>query len=183
MPSFEELTDEQRANLARAGFKLFHNPEVSRDAKKLLTRADPKVRFPEIEAEESTAAQLRERDDRIAKLEAQQIEADLERRLEAKRKQAEDLGIDPADVEKLIVERGKAGRVIDWESALELIQLQQQSAAATPSGDDFKVGNEMPGISEMITAGPEGAAKIARDLTHKAIDEMRGRRFAGARRR
>jgi hypothetical protein len=181
MPSFEELSEDQRANLARAGFKLFHNPEVSRDAKRLLTRADPKVRFPEIEAEESTNAQLRERDDRIAKLESQQIEADLERRLETKRRQAEDLGIDPMDVEKLIVERGKNGRIIDWESALELIQLQQQSAAASPSTDDFKVGNEMPGIAEMINAGPEGAAKIARELTHKAITEMKGRRQVGAR--
>jgi hypothetical protein len=181
MPSFEELTDDQRVNLARAGFKLFHNPEVSREAKRLLTKADPKVRFPEIEAEETTTAALRERDDRIAKLEAQQIEADLERRLEMKRKQAEELGVDPADVEKLIVERGKGGRVIDWESALELIQLQRQSAAATPSSDDFKVGNEMPGIKDMINAGPEGAAKIARDLTHQAINEMRGRRQVGVR--
>lgn len=181
MPSFEDMSEEQRTNLARAGFKLFHNPEISKDAKRLLMKADKSVRFPEIEAEEQTVTQLKERDDKIAALEARQIEADLERRLEAKRKQAEDVGVDPDEVEKIIVDAGKAGRVIDWESALELAQLRAQSAAATPSGDDFKVGNEMPGIADMINAGPEGAARIARDLTHKAINDLRGRRQAGAR--
>ena len=174
MASFEELTDEQRANLARVGYKLFHNPEVSKEAKRLLMKANPAVRFPEIEAETQVQEALKSRDDKIAELEAKQLEAEAFRRLEEKRASARDRGLDPTEVEALIVERGKAGRLIDWESAMELLELQKQTAPASPSGDDFKAGNEMPGIKEMLQSSDP--AKIARQIAHQTIDELRGRR-------
>lgn len=169
MPSFEELTDEQRLQLARAGYRLFHNPDVSQDAKRLLMKANPQVRFPDIEQEERKS-----RDEKIAELEHKQLEGEMNRRLEEKRAVARDRGLDPSEVEALVIERGKQGRVIDWESAMELLEYQKQTAAATPAGDDWKPGNRMPGIKEMLQSSDP--AKIAREIAHQTIDELRGRR-------
>jgi hypothetical protein len=176
MPSFEELSDEQRAQLSRVGFQLFHNPEVSKEAKRLLMKANPKVRFPEIEAEETVNTAMKSRDEKIAEMEGKLLEQEMNRRLEEKRATARERGLDPADIEALIVERGKQNRVIDWESAMELLEYQKQSAAATPVGNTWKPANQLPGVKEMLESADP--ARLASENAHKIIDELRGRRRA-----
>lgn len=171
MPSFEELTDEQRAALSRVGYQLIHNPEVSRDAKRLLMKANPKVKFPEIENEERTNAALKERDEKLQALEQKLLEKEMQDRVEAKRQQCRERGLDPAEVENLIVERGKQNRLIDFESAMELVEAQKQIAAATPSSQGPQ--RELSSIKELW----ENPGKWAREQTHAAIDELKKRRL------
>jgi hypothetical protein len=137
-------------------------------------KANPQVHFPEIEAEDGVNKALKSRDEKIAEMEQKLIEQESFRRLEERRNQARERGLDPSEIETLITERGKQGRLIDWDSAMELLELQKQTAPASPAGDNWKPGNEMPGIKEMLQS--DDPAKIARKIAHDTIDELRGRR-------
>lgn len=167
MASLEDLNDDQKAALMRAGYQLLHNPDVSKDAKRLLKKANPKLVFPELDAEDRINAELKTRDEKIAELEKAQLERDMQARIEEKRRMCRERGLDPADVEALIVERGKAGRMIDWESAAELMELQKQSAPATPAGDTSPA---TPMMSEKDLWNDP--AKWAREQSRAAIDEI-----------
>lgn len=178
MPKLEELTPEQQQNLARAANQILGNPETSREFKKLWSKANPQVRFPEIEQEEQVASQFKSRDERIEELTQKLLQQEVERKREEKRQAAVARGLDPDAVENLIVERGKNGRTIDYESAMELMELQTQAAAATPAAQqDWR--QSMPQttrdtIKEMLASDNPGA--IARQKAHETIDELRGRR-------
>lgn len=171
MGSLEDLSDEQRLNLARAANQVLTNPETSREFKRLWMKANPKVRFPEVEQDEQLAAQLKLRDDKIQELETKQLEQEAERRRQVKRDAAAERGLNPDEVEALIVERGKAGRILDYESAMELLELQQQSAPVTPASDQSPT-RPLTSLKELW----EDPAKWARDQTHAAIDELKKRR-------
>ena len=178
MPSLESLTPEQKDNLVRAANDILSNPETNLEFKRLYKKANPKVNFPELQQEESVDKALKSRDEKIAALEAAQLERDVEARLAAKRALAEREGIDPAEVEAIIIERGKQGRVIDWESAMEIVKMQRQLAAATPAAatDRFTAPKDTPGIKDMLLS--DDPASIARKIAHDTIDQLRGRRPA-----
>jgi hypothetical protein len=170
MASFEELPEEQKLNLARAAHKLYSNPETSKKAKRLLMEADKSVRFPELEVEDQVNAQTEEQKKRIAELEAKMIQQSAEDNRAKKHQQARDAGLDPADVEKAIIDRG----IGNWETAMEFVRLTQQAAAATPeatAGGHF----ELPDGKNDWWKDP---TKAARKAAHEAIDELRGRRRA-----
>lgn len=169
----ERLTEEQRANILRFGYTLIHrDPAIAKEARRLASKADPtSYRFPELEAEEAVTQQLKSRDEKISELEQRVLESDAERRLEQRRTSARDRGLDVAVIEELIIERGKAGRPIDWDTAMEIVELQSQSAAATPS-QETALATKAAGWKDWF-ADPEGTAR--REAT-AAIDELRGRR-------
>lgn len=178
MPKLEELSAEQQQNLARAANQVLSNPETSREFKRLWSKANPQVRFPELEQETRLTSEFKTRDEKIAELEAKLLEEDVKRKREEKRQAAVARGLDPDAVEALIVERGKEGRTIDYESAMELMELQQQSAAATPANSTWRpnLGNQdaRATIKEMLASDNPGA--IANRIAHETIDELRGRR-------
>jgi hypothetical protein len=177
MPKFEDLTDQQRTNLASASNQLLSNPETAREFKRLWMKANPQVRFPEIEQEQIVEKQFKSRDEKIEELSNKLLEQEADKRRQDKRQAAAARGLDPDAVENLIVERGKSGRVIDYESAMELMELQQQAAAATPatqSWQDPRNDAANKTIKEMLASDNPG--EIARRIAHETIDELRGRR-------
>lgn len=176
MPKYDDLTEEQRANLGRAANQILGNTETAREFKRLWSKANPQVKFPELEQEERIHGELKTRDDKIAGLEEKLLLQEAERRREEKRQAAVARGLDPDAVEALMIERGKIGRTIDYESAMELMELQREAAAATPAADGWSKPNEAANktIKDMLTSADPSA--IARQLAHEAIDELRGRR-------
>lgn len=171
MATFEELTEEQRVALAKAGHKLFHNPEVSPDAKRLLMRADKNVRFPEIETDDRIDGKLKANQDQIKELQQQIMQTDARRMLEEQRAAARARGLDPADVEKAITERG----IGSWDTAMEFVELQARAAVPTPAAYD-EPGDIMPPATEKeFWANPQAAT---RKMAHQAVDELRKRRQA-----
>jgi hypothetical protein len=170
MPTFEELTDEQKLSLAKAGHRLFGNPDVSKKAKRLLMEADKSVKFPELEVEDAIEAKVAERDKKVEAPEAQMIQQAAEAARARKHKQARDAGLDPADVEKAIVDRG----IGNWETAMEFVRLSNQAAAPTPDAGQGGSFNLPDGKNEWW----KDAKKKALSEAHAAIDELRGRRRA-----
>jgi hypothetical protein len=168
--TFEQLTEEQRAALARVGHKLFHNPEVSKDAKRLLMKADPQVKFPEIQTEDAMDEKLIKRDDKIKELEQSIMQNEARQRLEERRKDARERGIDPEEVEKAMTERG----IGKWETAMEFVELTHRSAPATAASIDAGNSTELPPDAEKeFWKDPQGAS---RKMAHQAIDELAQRR-------
>lgn len=171
MPSFEELSEEQRASLGRAAHKLFHNNEVSARAKRLLMEADPSITFPEIVQEKVIGDQLAERDKKIDALEQRQIEQAATARREKSHADARARGLDPAAVEDAIVKR----RIGDWDTAMEFVEMSTRLAASTPASFDARPSMELPNTKDLW----ENPAKFAREQAHAEIDNILKQRRAG----
>jgi len=177
MASFAQLTDEQRANLARVAHKMFHNPDVSREAKRLLMKADPTVKFPEIETEDLVEKKTESMQKKIDELQQQQIEANARTELARKHDLARARGLDPAEVEKNFMEK----KIYDWDVAMQFTEMLHQSAAPTPDainggGNSTQMPTEAD--EKELWADP---AKWASKQAHAAIDELNARRKQRAR--
>ena len=171
MPSFEDMSDEQRANLGRAAFKLFHNAEVSPRAKRLLMEADPTIRFPEIDQEKVIGDQLSARDKKIEELEQRQIEQAAQARREKSHAEARARGLDPAAVEDAIVKR----KIGDWDTAMEFVEMSNRMAAATPASFDRPSSMNMPDNKDLW----KDPRKWAQQQAHAEIDNILKARRAG----
>ncbi len=169
MADFEQLSEAHRLALGRAAYKLFQNPEVSREAKKLLMKADATVKFPEIETDDRIDKELKSRDEQIKELATKQIEMEARARRETLHTQAREKGLKPEDVEDAIVKKG----IANWDTAMEYVELSQQAAPSTPA--DYDSAMKMPDTKELW----KDPAKWARGETHKAIDELIKRRKTG----
>lgn len=182
MASFEEMSEEAKLALGRFAHTLIHrNPEVAREARKLAKKANPELRFPEIETEERVNEQLAARDKKIEELEARQMQEEADRRREQKRAACVARGLDPDKVEALMIERGKQNRVIDYETAMEFLEMQGQLAAASPASDPMRPGNRVKSLMEDkdLWTDPSGTAA---KRTHEAIDELNAMRARQSRR-
>lgn len=168
MASFEDLSDDQIKALAKIQHKLLNNPEVSRQVKRLISKTDPTVRFADIEAEDQTAAALKERDKEIERLNAKQIEQDArERRAECHAK-ARDRGLKPEDVEKTITDY----KVMDWDRAMDITERLQAMAPADAESPHDAV--RLPDDKTLL----DDPAGWARKQAATAINELRGRKSA-----
>lgn len=176
MPSLEELTQEQRDNLARMANQLLNDPKTSKDVKRLYRDINPKVHFPVLEQEDQLKAELKSRDEQIAELQQKQMQADARSALELKRAACRERGIDPAAVEKLIIERSQQGGMIDFESAMDLLEARAQIAAASPEAEyaDARPPGMKDTIAEMMKSDDPSA--IARKIAHDTITQLQANR-------
>lgn len=166
--NYEDLTDAQRKPYFEAARKLFDNPASNRRVKKLLMEIDPNIKYSDIEAEARTEEQLKERDNKIAELQASQMEEAATRRREAAHQRARERGLDPVEVEKTITEY----KVADWDKAMDITDRLTHAAPASP--DYLDNVHQMPD-NKALWADPD---KFAREEAHKTINEMLGNRRA-----
>jgi hypothetical protein len=132
----ESLTPAEREALSRAqdAQRLLNelltdsDPEVRRGAMKLAKKKRPDLRFPELEAEEIASSKTKATEDRLHKLEeelqqerALRLRADEENRIRAR-------GYDPAQVYKVMEERG----VANLDTMLDVLDASAQ--LGEPSG-------------------------------------------------
>lgn len=169
MSSLENLTEEQKANLAESMHKLLTNPELRKPTLQALKKADPKASFPELELDERISAASESQAKRIKELEDKIIEADLRAQREKQHEAIRAQGLDPLEVEKFARENGG----MTYEAATKFMLALQASAPATPSSISpiSMIPKDNPFFKDPI--------KAAREEAHKVINELRSKRAQG----
>lgn len=166
MAEYDNLSLEDQQALGQTMHRLLTNPELRKTTLGLLKKADPSVTLPEVELDERLNSISEAQQKRISELEdklkAKEIADAREKQLNALR----DRGLDPAEVEKTMVDK----RIADYDTAARFLELERQSAPPTPS-------------SITPIALPEDAKNIVRNPrqwanteAHKAMSDLLARR-------
>lgn len=126
--SLEDLSAEQRAFLA-AGELLLKNPEVALEAKRLIKKVKPDVRFQDLDTAdqiELSTAKLRAEQEKITEA---INKANLERKFEEQRAKLRAEGIDVEALEAFM----KENELYSYEKAAKIYKQINQVAPPTPS--------------------------------------------------
>jgi hypothetical protein len=174
--SLEDLSaqDRQKLNLGTLVATMIRDPNLSRDTKKLLKKADPTLSFPELDTEDQLE-QIRKQ----SKEESESLRAELARRdareaLQEEATKITEAGLDPAVVRKYMAENG----IINVDIVIELFQARQQ--LAEPSSEGMVGPLRDPNVSkdevaQMWKVGPSAwRQQKAAEIINK---EFRGPRF------
>lgn len=167
--SLEDLSFEQRDQMAALMRELSDNPATRKDILRLTKKVKPDLVIPEIEIEDTTQSYIQKLESRLAERDAKDREQEAMRDLEARRAKLMKKGLvqdesEVEEVEKVMLEKG----ITNHEAAAEYWQWMKQSAAPTPSGynpsavSKFDLGK--------YYKNPVGAA---REEAAKALQELR----------
>lgn len=180
--SLEGLTPNQRQALNLGRLLLEKNPDIARKAKRLAKEADPTLRVPEIELEDQIAAGNKAQADRIAELEQRQIQSDVERRRERFHTACREQGLNPEEVEKIVVDEK-----CSTSTAIKLALAERTTG--DPSAGDVSHGNAphtpidpRPDAEWRKLGGNKSAlARRSHDIAAEMMDGFKRERRAGAR--
>ena len=167
--SLEDMSFEQRDQLALLMRELSDNPATRKDVLRLTKQIKPDLVIPELDIENTTKSYVDKLEQRLMERDAKDREQDAVRDLEARRNKLMKKGLvqtdeDIHEVEKVMLEKG----ITNHESAAEYWQWMKQSATPTPTGynpsavSKFDLGK--------YYKNPVGAA---RDEASKALQELR----------
>jgi len=167
--SLEDMSFEQRDQLALLMRELSDNPATRKDVLRLTKQLKPDLVIPELDIENTTKSYVDKLEQRLMERDAKDREQDAVRDLEARRNKLMKKGFvqnedDIHEVEKIMLEKG----ITNHESAAEYWQWMKQSATPTPTGynpsavSKFDLGK--------YYKNPVGAA---RDEASKALQELR----------
>lgn len=167
--SLEDVSYEQRDQLAALMRELSDNPATRKEVLRLTKKIKPDLVIPELDIEESTTSAVsetrRELEAMRAELAQKRAEEDLERRRNALiRKGYAASDEDVEEIEKVMLEK----KIADHDTAAEYWQWMKQSAAPTPTGYNPSAINKFD-LSKYYK-NPVGAA---RDEAAKALQELR----------
>ena len=167
--SLEDMSFEQRDQLALLMRELSDNPATRKDVLRLTKQIKPDLVIPELDIENNTKSYVDKLEQRLMERDATDREQDAVRDLESRRNKLMKKGFvqnedDIHEVEKIMLEKG----ITNHESAAEYWQWMKQSATPTPTGynpsavSKFDLGK--------YYKNPVGAA---RDEASKALQELR----------
>ena len=167
--SLEDMSFEQRDQLALLMRELSDNPATRKDVLRLTKHLKPDLVIPELDIENTTKSYVDKLEQRLMERDAKDREQDAVRDLESRRSKLMKKGLvqnedDIHEVEKVMLEKG----ITNHESAAEYWQWMKQSATPTPTGynpsavSKFDLGK--------YYKNPVGAA---RDEASKALQELR----------
>jgi hypothetical protein len=167
--SLEDMSFEQRDQLALLMRELSDNPATRKDVLRLTKQLKPDLVIPELDIENNTKSYVDKLEQRLMERDAKDREQDAVRDLESRRNKLMKKGFvqnedDIHEVEKIMLEKG----ITNHESAAEYWQWMKQSATPTPTGynpsavSKFDLGK--------YYKNPVGAA---RDEASKALQELR----------
>jgi hypothetical protein len=170
--SLEDMSFEQRDQLALLMRELSDNPATRKDVLRLTKQIKPDLVIPELDIENNTKSYVDKLEQRLMERDAKDREQDAVRDLESRRNKLMKKGFvqsedDIHEVEKIMLEKG----ITNHESAAEYWQWMKQSATPTPTGynpsavSKFDLGK--------YYKNPVGAA---RDEASKALQELRQNR-------
>lgn len=167
--SLEDVSYEQRDQLAALMRELSDNPATRKEVLRLTKKIKPDLVIPELDIEETTTVAVsetrRELEAMRAELAQKRAEEDLERRRNALiRKGYAASDEDVEEIEKVMLEK----KIADHDTAAEYWQWMKQSAAPTPTGYNPSAINKFD-LSKYYK-NPVGAA---RDEAAKALQELR----------
>ena len=170
--SLEDLSFEQRDQMAALMRELSDNPQTRKDVLRLTKKIKPELVIPELEIEDKTTSYIEKLENRLAERDAKDREQEALRDLESRRTKLMKKGLikdesEIEEVEKVMLEKG----ITNHEAAAEYWQWMKQSAAPTPSGYNPSAVKQFD-LSKYYK-NPVGAA---REEAAKALNELRNPR-------
>ena len=167
--SLEDVSYEQRDQLAALMRELSDNPATRKEVLRLTKKIKPDLVIPELEIEENTNSAVsearKELDGLKAQLAQRQAEEDLEKRRNSLiRKGLAQSDADVEEIEKVMLEK----KIADHDTAAEYWQWMKQSAAPTPTGYNPSAVSKFD--LNKYYKNPVGAA---RDEAAKALQDLR----------
>jgi hypothetical protein len=167
--SLEDMSFEQRDELALLMRQLAENPATRKDVLRLTKKLKPELPIPELDIEEHTQNAVSLSNKRVEELEAKLRERDALNDLEQRRNKLMKRGLiqnesDIEEVEKVMLEKG----ITNHEAAAEYWQWMKQSAAPTPSGYNPSAINKFD-----LNKYWKNPVAGARDEAAKALNELR----------
>lgn len=169
MSSLENLSLEQRDELAILSKTLADNPETRKDFLRLTKKVNPEMVIPELQLEEYTEKKVSAAEEKVMALENKLREKEIREQLEAKRRALKERGIaqsdqDVQEIEKIMLEQG----ITSHDTAAQHWEWMKQAAAPTPTGYNPNTINKFD-LSK-YWKNPQGAA---RDEAASALHELR----------
>ena len=132
--SLEDISLEQRDELALLMKELAENPATRKEALRLTKKVRPNLPIPELELEDYTEKKVTQAEDRVAQLEAKLKEKESLEELQKRRDRLVKKGLaseeDIEEIEKIMLEK----KISDRETAAEYFDWMKQAAQPTPSG-------------------------------------------------
>lgn len=167
--SLENLSLEQRDELALLMKQLAENPETRKDALRLTKKLRPDLPMPELEIEDYTEKKVAQANKRVEDLEAKLREKDAMEELNKKRDALMKKGLidnesDIEEVEKVMLEN----KIADHETAAQYWQWMKQAAVPTPTGY-----NPNPVAKFDLGKYYKNPTMAARDEAAKALSDLR----------
>ena len=132
--SLEDVSLEQRDELAQLMKELADNPATRKEVLRLTKKVRPNLPIPEIELEDYTEKKISSAEERVMQLEAKLREKDAVDELNKRRQAIVKKGLASEDqidsIEKVMLENG----ITNHETAAEYWRWMNQAAEPTPSG-------------------------------------------------
>jgi hypothetical protein len=170
MSELEGMSDEQREQAARLFKFVKANPGLEKDIRRQAKKLNPSMSAPDIDLEDQLAAQaekfakeLKDRDERDLLNQQRSLRADAHTR-------CRDAGLDPAVVEKCMVD----DNIANYETAIKYLSAQAQLAPAT---HDSITPMSLPDTKGLW----ENKVQFGRTTAHEAINDLRTGRVRLAR--
>ena len=167
--SLEDMSFEQRDQMALLMRELSDNPETRKEILRLTKKVKPGLVIPELDIEEHTHTAVSAANRRVEELEAKMREKEALEDLQKRRMNLIKKGLiqDESDiehVEKIMLDKG----ITNHESAAEYWDWMKQSAVPTPTGYN-------PSAVAKFDLGKyyKNPVMAARDEASKALNELR----------
>lgn len=173
--SLEDLTLEQRDELAALANKLANSPDTRKDFLRLTKKVAPNVPMPEIDMLDEQEKREAVSRDRLEKLENDLRQRDARDKLKERRqallangkvKDEDEL----KEIEKLMLEK----KIADHEVAADYYNYQRQMAAPT-SGSSYNPNFMNEGAKKTLANYWKNPVTAARDEAAKAFQELRSK--------
>ena len=167
--SLEDVSYEQRDQLAALMRELSDNPATRKEVLRLTKKIKPDLVIPELDIEETTNSAVSETRKELEAMRAKLAEKDALEDLEKRRNALMRKGVvrseeEIEEVEKVMLEKG----ITNHDTAAEYWEWMKQTAAHTPTGYNPSAINKFD--LNKYYKNPVGAA---RDEAAKALQELR----------
>lgn len=166
--SLEDLSFEQRDQLAQLAKTLSENPSTRKEFLRMTKKVNPDLPIPELEIEDYTSQKVSAAEERVMQLESKLREKDAIEELNKRRQSIIKKGLATEDnidqIEKLMLEKG----MTNHETAAEYFDWMQQAATPTPTGYNPNTLSKFD-LSKYWKNPQAGA----RDEAAKALNELR----------
>lgn len=171
--SLEDLTPDQRDELAATARMVAENPKTRSIFQRLIKQVAPGTPIPELDIQDNVKAAMKPLQDQIAALSQEKLERDVETRVNNKRQTLRDQGYSKEDieaVEEIMVKEG----IPKHETAAEYLRMQRQTATPTPASYNHV---RQPVVDKDAVKAAGNIKNWANQEAHQAVDDIKAGRI------
>lgn len=171
--TLEDMSAEEIAALADMQNQLMNNPETRSTMLRLMKRQNPALAIPEIELADQANHAFKGVNDRLDKMQLDQLERDTKARVERERGRLASQGMSEDDItaiEKVMVDE----QIPNYATAAKYYQQSRQLAAPTPSTETERNGRfELPADPlKAAKGGRNGLKEFGRSEANAAMNDL-----------